>query len=61
MLIVDNHSMAKPNDLVQGTLEPKHGWAFAKRIQHISGEVLQVQQGGALGNWRPYRNLPFGG
>ena len=71
MLIVDNHSMAKQNDLVQGTLdllilktsslEPKHGWAIAKRIQQISGEVLQVQQGGALGNWRPYRNLPFGG
>src|SRR2546429_1787846 len=53
--VVDNHSMAKPNDLVQGTLdlwilktislEPKHGWAIAKRIQQISGEVLQVQQG----------------
>ncbi|HEX8882832.1 MAG TPA: helix-turn-helix transcriptional regulator, partial [Candidatus Acidoferrum sp.] len=26
-------------------LEPKHGWASAKRIQQISGEVLQVQQG----------------
>jgi PadR family transcriptional regulator, regulatory protein PadR len=25
--------------------EPKHGWAIAKRIQQISGEVLQVQQG----------------
>src|SRR5436309_14310705 len=47
--------MAKPNDLVQGTLdllmlktialEPKHGWAIAKRIQQTSGEVLQVQQG----------------
>lgn len=47
--------MAKPNDLVQGTLdllilktislEPKHGWAIAKRIQQISNEVLQVQQG----------------
>jgi PadR family transcriptional regulator PadR len=47
--------MAKPNDLVQGTLdllilktlslEPKHGWAIAKRIQQISGAVLQVQQG----------------
>ena len=55
MVVVDNHSMAKPNDLVQGTLdllilktissEPKHGWAIAKRIQQISGEVLQVQQG----------------
>ena len=47
--------MAKPTDLVQGTLdllilktislEPKHGWAIAKRIQQISNEVLQVQQG----------------
>ena len=47
--------MAKPNDLVQGTLdllilrtiapEPMHGWAIAKRIQQISHEVLQVQQG----------------
>ena len=47
--------MAKPTDLVQGTLdllilktislEPKHGWAIAKRIQLISGEVLQIQQG----------------
>src|SRR6516225_6012874 len=55
MVLVDNHSMAKPNNLVQGTLdllilktispEPKHGWAVAKRIQQISGEVLQVQQG----------------
>jgi PadR family transcriptional regulator PadR len=47
--------MGKPNDLVQGTLgllilkvlslEPKHGWAIAKRIQQISKEELQVQQG----------------
>jgi len=47
--------MGKPNDLLQGTLdllilktllvEAKHGWAIAKRIQQISGEVLQVQQG----------------
>jgi PadR family transcriptional regulator PadR len=53
--IVDNHGMGKPNDLVQGTLdllilrslanETKHGWAIAKRIQQISKEVLQVQQG----------------
>lgn len=27
------------------TLEPKHGWAIGKRIQQISNEVLQVQQG----------------
>ena len=47
--------MGKPSDLVQGTLdllilrtlqpEPLHGWAIAKRIQMVSGEVLQVQQG----------------
>jgi PadR family transcriptional regulator PadR len=47
--------MAKSADLVQGTLdllilktislEPKNGWAIAKRIQQISKEVLQVQQG----------------
>jgi PadR family transcriptional regulator len=47
--------MGKPNDLVQGTLdllilktvslEPMHGWAIAKRIQQVSREVLQVQQG----------------
>jgi transcriptional regulator len=47
--------MGKPSDLVQGTLDllilrtvahdPMHGWAIAKRIQQISGEVLQVQQG----------------
>ena len=47
--------MGKPNDLVQGTLdllilktlspEAMHGWAIGKRIQQVSGEVLQVQQG----------------
>src|SRR6516164_3727958 len=47
--------MAKPTDLVQGTLdllilktislEPKHGWAIAKRIQQVSKDMLQVQQG----------------
>ena len=47
--------MSKPTDLVQGTLdllilktishEPKHGWAIAKRIQQVSREALQVQQG----------------
>jgi len=47
--------LGKPNDLVQGTLdililrtlalEPKHGWAIAKRIQQVSREVLLVQQG----------------
>lgn len=47
--------MGKPSDLVQGTLDflilktlslnPMHGWAIAKRIQQLSSEVLQVQQG----------------
>jgi PadR family transcriptional regulator PadR len=42
-------------DLLQGTLdllilrtlqsEPRHGWAIAERIQQISQEVLQVNQG----------------
>lgn len=47
--------MAKPTDLVHGTLdllilktislEPQHGWAIARRIQQVSREALQVQQG----------------
>ena len=47
--------MGKPTDLVQGTLdllilktlslEPAHGWAIARRIQQMSSDVLQVQQG----------------
>jgi PadR family transcriptional regulator PadR len=47
--------MARPTDLVQGTLdllilktismEPKHGWAIAKRIEQISREALHIQQG----------------
>jgi PadR family transcriptional regulator PadR len=42
-------------DLPQGTLDllilktvalgPMHGWAISERIQQISGDVLQVQQG----------------
>jgi PadR family transcriptional regulator PadR len=47
--------MSKPTDLIQGTLDllilktialqPMHGWGIAKRIQQISKDVLQVQQG----------------
>jgi PadR family transcriptional regulator PadR len=47
--------MAKPTDLVQGTLDllilktlalgAMHGWAVGQRIQQISNGVLQVQQG----------------
>ena len=53
--LADNLGMGKPNGLVQGTLDllilrtllqdAMHGWAIGKRIQQISGEVLQVQQG----------------
>jgi transcriptional regulator len=42
-------------DLPQGTLdllilktlalEPQHGWAISERLQQISSQVLQVQQG----------------
>ncbi len=47
--------MSRPSDLIQGTLdllilktislEPKHGWAIAKRIEQVTDEVLQVTQG----------------
>lgn len=47
--------MTKPTDLVQGTLDllimrtlssgHLHGWAIAQRIQQLSNEVLQVNQG----------------
>jgi PadR family transcriptional regulator, regulatory protein PadR len=53
--IVINLGMSKPSDLIQGTLdllilttislEPKHGWAIAKRIQQVTDDVLQVTQG----------------
>jgi PadR family transcriptional regulator PadR len=46
--------MAKPTDLVQGTLdllilkvvalEPMHGWAIAQRIRQMSSDVLRVGQ-----------------
>ena len=47
--------MTRPTDLVQGTLdllilrviaaEKRHGWAIAQRIQLLSKDVLQVNQG----------------
>jgi PadR family transcriptional regulator PadR len=55
--IVDRRGIdvGKPTDLVQGTLdllilktlslEPKHGWAIAKRIEQVSNDALQIQQG----------------
>jgi DNA-binding PadR family transcriptional regulator len=48
----------KPSDLIQGTLdvlilkslatESRHGWAIAKRIQAVSGDVLQIKQGSSI-------------
>jgi transcriptional regulator len=47
--------MSKQTDLLQGTLdllilrtvalEPMHGWGIAQRIQQLSRDVLQIQQG----------------
>jgi transcriptional regulator len=47
--------MSAPADILQGTLdllilktlalEPMHGWGIAQRIQQVSREVLQIQQG----------------
>jgi transcriptional regulator len=48
--------MASRPDLLQGTLDllvlrtlrrgdPLHGWAISERIQHVSGDVLEVNQG----------------
>ena len=49
------HMTAPRIDLPQGTLdllilralalEPQHGWAISERLQQISSDVLQVQQG----------------
>jgi PadR family transcriptional regulator, regulatory protein PadR len=47
--------MGKPSDLLQGTLdllilktlslEPRHGWAIARRIEQVSQDALQITQG----------------
>jgi PadR family transcriptional regulator, regulatory protein PadR len=47
--------MGRPSELLQGTVDflilktlslgPKHGWAIAKRIEQVSGDVLRIQQG----------------
>jgi len=47
--------VSQPVDLLQGTLdllilktlalEPMHGWGIAQRIQQVSKDVFQVQQG----------------
>jgi PadR family transcriptional regulator, regulatory protein PadR len=46
--------MAKPTDLVQGTVDllllktiapgPIHGWAIAQRIKQVSNDVLIINQ-----------------
>lgn len=46
---------ASRTDLLQGTLDmlilrtlalgPRHGWGISQRIQHVSTDVLQVNQG----------------
>ena len=48
-------SLKPKSDLLQGTLDllilktlepgPRHGWGIAQRIQQVSEEVLQVNQG----------------
>jgi transcriptional regulator len=47
--------MAKPTDLLQGTLDmlimktlalgPMHGWGISQRIQQVSEDVLVINQG----------------
>ena len=47
--------MAKPTDLIQGTLDmlilktlalgPMHGWGISQRIQQVSEDVLVINQG----------------
>ena len=52
----ETSSMTKPNsDMIRGTLdmlilkvvsvEPMHGWGISERIQKLSNEALQVNQG----------------
>ena len=47
--------MAKPTDLIQGTLDmlilktlalaPMHGWGISQRIQQVTEDVLVINQG----------------
>jgi transcriptional regulator len=51
----DKHTVSKPSDLVQGTLDilllkmlalqPLHGWAISQRLRQVSANVLQVSDG----------------
>jgi transcriptional regulator len=52
---IKGRNMGNPVDLLQGTLdllilktlaiEPMHGWGISQRIQQVSQDSLQVQQG----------------
>ncbi|HLW51982.1 MAG TPA: PadR family transcriptional regulator [Candidatus Angelobacter sp.] len=54
-MTVSNRNPDRPIELPQGTLdllilrtlvpEPRHGWAISERIQQVSSDLLQVQQG----------------
>ena len=54
-MVSTTDTMTSRLDLLQGTLdllilrtllgEPRHGWAISERIQEISHDVLQVNQG----------------
>jgi len=54
LLSLNEGSMSKPTDLVQGTvdllilkmlsLEPMHGWAIAQRIKQVSSDALIINQ-----------------
>src|SRR5690606_27766727 len=49
------HTVSRPTDLVQGTLdllilkmldlEPMNGWMISRRLKQLSGDVLQVSDG----------------
>jgi transcriptional regulator len=51
----ERRKMSPSTEILQGTLdllilktlalEPMHGWGIAQRIQQVSREILQVQQG----------------
>jgi PadR family transcriptional regulator PadR len=53
--ILQEGAMSRSVEILQGTLdllilktlalEPMHGWGIAQRIQQVSREVLQIQQG----------------
>jgi transcriptional regulator len=55
LLNVVGNEMPPSSDLLQGTLdllilktlslEVMHGWGIAQRIQHVSGDALQIGQG----------------